>query len=1046
MTQNLPFDAVVFDLDGVITQTAKVHSVAWKEMFDHYLKQREEKYNEPFKAFTHEGDYLTYVDGKPRYQGVQSFLESRGIDIPYGDPEDSPEMETACGIGNLKNKYFNEILQRDGIEVYPSTVDLIHQLKEMGVKVGVASSSKNCELVLNRVNLSPLVETRVDGVVSAKLGLKGKPEADIFTTAADNLGVTYHRTIVVEDAISGVQAGAKGNFGLVLGLAREDNHRELKINGADIVVSDISELDLDDLIDWFENGLVEDGWSLTYNDYIPEKERSREALLSVGNGYYGTRGSMEEQGINEINYPGTYMSGVFNRLVSKVADREIENEDFVNTINWLPITFKIDNGPWLDMNNTKLIEIERKLDFKSGVLYKVMTVSDDEGRITKIYTRRFASMNNPNIGGIHYCLSPTNYSATITYKSTLSGNHINAGVKRYGELNQQHLEAVKEEGFDQGQFLQVKTTQSQIYISAMAKLEVLYNGEPMEAIFDHDLQEAKTDSTFAVELEIGEYLGLMKTVYMKNSHDLNEIPAFDELYGLMNGFEEEMKASEKRWSEIWNKIDIQISGDRLTQKLIRMHQYHLMSGTSEHNKEIDFGIPARGLTGEAYRGHIFWDELYILPFYFIHYPEVAKSILMYRYRRLDKARAYAKEHGYQGAMFPWQSGSDGREETQKFHYNPISGKWGDDRSSLQRHVSLAIAYNIIQYYKFTEDKQFMLNHGMEMLLEIGRFWQSKTSYCENCSKYIIDKVMGPDEFHEAYPGSEEGGLKNNAYTNLMTVWMWDEIQDICKVLPTEKLDKLFTQLSFDTASFEKWNTISSKLKLEISDDSIIAQHEGYFDLKELDWDYYKNKYADIHRMDRVLKAEGESPDAYKVAKQADMLMTFYNLDNEKVTQILEQMGYSLAPDYIERNLDYYLQRTSHGSTLSRVVHAYLASQLHRFDLSWKMYHEAVNSDYNDIQGGTTAEGIHTGVMAGTIWILLSTFAGLSFEKKLSINPMLPAHWTKLSFSITYKGVEYDFKLSKDEIELESSAHTNVTVNGKEVSLIGHEVKKVSLID
>ena len=266
------FDAVIFDLDGVITKTALVHAAAWEKMFDGYLKEREQKYQEPFKEFTHANDYLPYVDGKPRYKGVASFLESRGIHIPYGDPEDPPEKETVCGLGNMKNQAVNQLLKEQGVEVYESTVELIRVLKSASIRVGVASSSKNCKAVLEAAGLLDLFETRVDGVVSAELNLHGKPEPDIFTTACDNLGVTYDRTVVVEDAVSGVQAGAKGNFGLVLGIAREENEEELKRNGADIVVKDMAEIDIDGIEKWFQEGLEEEHWTLTYHDYDKKKE------------------------------------------------------------------------------------------------------------------------------------------------------------------------------------------------------------------------------------------------------------------------------------------------------------------------------------------------------------------------------------------------------------------------------------------------------------------------------------------------------------------------------------------------------------------------------------------------------------------------------------------------------------------------------------------------------------------------------------------------------------------------------------------------------
>jgi trehalose-phosphatase len=246
------FKAVIFDLDGVITKTALVHAAAWKEAFDEYLRLRAERDKEEFREFTHQGDYLPFVDGKPRYQGVKSFLESRGINIPFGEPSDSADTETVCGIGNKKNQKFKEVLKAKGAEVYSSTIKLIHHLRDKGVKIGVASSSKNCKPILEAVGIEDLFQTRVDGVVSAELGLKGKPQADIFTKAAANLGVEPKEAVVVEDATSGVAAGRNGAFGLVLGIAREDNASELLAYGADLVVKDLEDISADIIEEWFQ--------------------------------------------------------------------------------------------------------------------------------------------------------------------------------------------------------------------------------------------------------------------------------------------------------------------------------------------------------------------------------------------------------------------------------------------------------------------------------------------------------------------------------------------------------------------------------------------------------------------------------------------------------------------------------------------------------------------------------------------------------------------------------------------------------------------------
>ncbi len=1006
------FDAVIFDLDGVITKTALVHAAAWKKMFDEYLRSREKRLDEPFKEFTHSGDYLPYVDGKPRYKGVASFLESRGIDIPFGEPSDDPEKETVCGLGNRKNIMFNKVLDEQGVEVYDTTVELLEDLKKTGIRIGVASSSKNCKPVLEKAGLMHFFETRVDGVVSAEIGLSGKPEPDIFTTACDNLGVEYHRSVVVEDAVSGVQAGKKGNFGLVLGVARENNVNELYVGGADIVVEDLGEIGLEGISQWFERGMERDGWTLQYHDYNQHMERSREALLTVGNGYFGTRGALEESRANKVNYPGTYVTGLFNRLVSNVAGRDIENEDFVNVTNWLPLTFRIDGGEWFGFGPDpafKVRKIHRTLDLQTGELRRELEVEDDEGRVTRVVSSRFAGMADPHRAGMRYAVTPINYSGKVEIRSELRGDHKNAGVQRYNDLNQQHLEPVSEEVSEHGMKLVVKTTRSDILVAACARHLLLNGGE--KANREDRSGEGWTSQQFTIELQKGEEMVVEKVVsiYTSREPDAEDpLKEAEETVEQMSSYHSELRLSAGRWKELWEEIDVKITGDRESQKLVRLHLFHMMVTASPHHAGLDSGIPPRGLHGEAYRGHIFWDELYILPLYNLHFPEVVKSSLMYRYRRLDAARDYAREYGYEGAMFPWQSGSDGREETQIIHLNPISGEWGDDYSSLQRHISLAIAYNIYTYYHATGDQEFMDQFGAELLLDIARFWASKCRYDEEDERFHIEKVMGPDEFHEALPGSEEGGLPDNAYTNLMVSWLFDRAFQVMELMDGERKKKVLDELEISEEDLQRWDRIMHGLALYISEEGVVEQFRGYFDLKELDWDAYREEYGDIHRLDRILKAEGKSPDDYKLAKQADFLMVFYNLGRDEVSRIVKLLGYELPEDYELVNFNYYIERTSHGSTLSRLVHAHLAWRLGMNERGWELYMEALRSDLVDIQGGTTGEGIHCGVMAGTVYEVLSTFAGLDLtEEEPSVHPSLPEQWKKVEFRFAHRGSRYD---------------------------------------
>jgi len=763
-------------------------------------------------------------------------------------------------------------------------------------------------------------------------------------------------------------------------------------------------------------------WSLIYNDFKPDLEKSRETLLAVGNGYLGSRGAMEESLAGDVHYPGTYVAGLYNRLISKVGDRDIENEDFVNCPNWSRVRFSIDGGDWAEISADSIISIHRELHLKSGVLNRKMAIKNEKGRITEITSRKTASMANPHLLVLLYQIKAVNYSGKVNVESILDGDIINDGVARYRDLNQQHLVPVTEGHSGHESWISLKTTQSKVEIAQACRSTILINGVPPGIPPSQYTKPGLVGTGFSVMLNKGETLMLEKVVAMHSSNQGNSatalVQARDELKN--SGTPEDIiKESALSWEKIWDGMDIRIEGDPKSQMLVRLHLYHLLVTASPHNIDIDAGIPARGLHGEAYRGHIFWDELYILPVFNLFFPEISKSVLKYRHRRLDQARSYAIEYGYEGAMFPWQSGSDGREETQIIHLNPISGKWGDDYSSLQRHISIAVAYNIWYYYNVSEDLVFMTQYGAEMFFEICRFWASMSLLDEKSGKYSIKKVMGPDEFHELHPASPDGGVKDNAYTNIMVAWLFKRAVDFWDIIPAENLTGIKDKIGIDHIEIQSWQKIGSNLFLDISGDGVIAQFDGYFDLAELDWYAYRKKYNNIYRLDRILKAEKKSPDDYKLAKQADLLMTYYNLDATVIKELADGMGYRVGDEALRTNYDYYINRTSHGSTLSRVVHAYLANQMGDYDLGWDLYKEALESDYTDIQGGTTAEGIHAGVMGGTVLMVITSFLGVNLKQNyLLLDPHLPKQWDKVNVSFNFKNCLYRIVCTHKEIEID----------------------------
>jgi beta-phosphoglucomutase family hydrolase len=1016
------FKGAIFDLDGVITGTAKVHRLAWESMFNSFLKNYAENNNEPYVPFDPAHDYHKYVDGKPRMEGVKSFLLSRDIELPFGELDDIPEKETVCGLGNRKNSLFTEILIKEGPEVYTSSIDLINVLISKGIKIGIASSSCNCQLILRLAKLEHLFETRVDGEVSIELGLKGKPNPDIFIMAAKNLGLEPYECVVVEDAISGVQAGFRGNFGMVLGIARDIEGSKLREQGADIVVGDLGEITIKDIELWFSKGIDYEGWNLTYTDFSAKEEKVRETLTSSGNGYLGVRGAYEGASRSQHHYPGTYIAGVFNRVPSEVHGQTVFNNDFVNTPNWLPVEFRISGGKFIDLFEQKILSYRQNLSLRNGLMEREIVIQDNLGRITSISSSRFVSMDDPHRCALKFTLKPVNYSGEVEFRSGIDGRIQNKNVARYTELTSDHLEHV--EGFSEDQIilLHVRTNVSHYDIVTGTKTRILSHGKP--AVIERSIlsENRYIGEVFTIQLSPNKSCTIEKLASIHTSLDpkcSNPVKAAKLSLESEDSFDSLFKAHSKAWEKIWQKADMIIEGDRYSQKLLRLHTYHMMCTASLHNPSIDAGMPARGLNGEAYRGHIFWDEIFILPFFNRHFPDISKALLMYRYRRLDAAREYARENGYKGAMFPWQTADDGREDTQVVHFNPKSDTWGPDLSRLQRHVSIAVFYNVWRYIYDTDDTRFLNEYGAELMFEIARFWASIAAYSPVTKKYHIEGVMGPDEFHETLPGSEMEGVKDNSYTNIMAIWLFDKAANIVEKIDPVVLKRLMSKLNLNLDEFKQWEDIGNHMNILIDNEGILEQFEGYKSLKELDWKHYRSRYGNIHRMDRILKAEDDSPDMYKVAKQPDVLMTFYTLSPGEVAELLIKIGYQVpdAVTLVRNNYAYYEPRTSHGSTLSKVVHSIISSYLHDgHDMAWKWFSEALKSDIQDTQGGTTQEGIHCGVMAGTLDTVIRYFAGISFyNEKLNVHPNLPAQWKKLSLSVCFRNNRYAITIDKNDI-------------------------------
>lgn len=761
-------------------------------------------------------------------------------------------------------------------------------------------------------------------------------------------------------------------------------------------------------------------WTLSYDHFDPAHERLRETLCTLGNGYFATRGAAEEARADDIHYPGTYLAGGYNRLETEIAGRVVENEDLVNMPNWLCLTFRLEDGDWFDLATVVILSYRQTLDLREGVLTRAIRFRDAQGRETTLTSRRLVHMGDPHLAAIEMTLTAENWAGRIQVRSALDGRVVNAGVQRYQQFNKWHLEPLHTERVgEDGMCLVVETNQSHLQVAEAARTQVFREGERVAVDRQTLTNEALIAQQFECDLPQGQAITIEKIVslYTSRDHAIAECGLqAKEAIRRAGRFDALLTTHRLAWEYLWSQCDIVLEGEERTQLLLRLHIFHLLQTVSMHSIDLDVGVPPRGLHGEAYRGHIFWDELFIFPFLNLRLPAVTRALLLYRYRRLPEARWAARAAGYRGAMYPWQSGSTGREESQVIHLNPSSGRWVPDHSALQRHVNAAIAYNIWQYYEATGDREFLTWYGAEMMLEIARFWSSVATYNPDLGRFEIRRVMGPDEYHDGYPGAGEPGIDNNAYTNIMTVWTLQTALNVLDLLAPDRRAVLCKLLDLQPDEIAHWKELTRKMYVPFHGDGIISQFDGYDALEEFDWDGYRQKYGDIHRLDRILEAEGDTPNRYKLSKQADVLMLFYLFSAEELGSLFKQLGYAFTHDTIPKNIDYYARRTAHGSTLSRVVHSWVLARCDRAG-SWKLFNEALESDVSDIQGGTTREGIHLGAMAGTVDLMQRCYTGIEMrDQVLWLNPCLPENFLRrLSFRIRYHSHWLNITITRDTL-------------------------------
>jgi beta-phosphoglucomutase family hydrolase len=1057
MTKSLPprpvvidptqLDAVIFDMDGVVTDTARTHAEAWTRLFDEYLTAVASSDTDtgPFTP----ADYRAHVDGRARIDGVETFLASRGITLPRGTRQDRPGYATAWALANRKNAYFLDALDRTPPAPFPSSVALVEALQRAGVAVAVVTASANRAEVLAAAGLTDLFGVYVDGNDAAALGLAGKPDPALFVEAARRLGVEPRRAVVVEDATAGVQAGRSGGFALVIGVDRTGKPGALRTAGADAVVTDLDQVTVAAPSAPADRPASAGEWHFRYEGFSSAEEGRREALLTLGNGVFATRAAAPEATAGPMHYPGTYAAGFYNRLRSPVDGRDSEHESMVNLPDWLPLSFRPHGGDWLDLTTTHVADYRQDLDLRHGILHRSFEVTGTDGRTTQVAERRLVHMANPHLAALEWVITPKNWSGRLEVRSGIDGTVENRNVTDEAALAARHLTQVVTGPHETGTlWLTARTTQSEQHLALACRTRTDRDSSHWRVVEDANRIEQHT----AINVTCGQTVRVEKIAALRTSldHALADVASaarsdLDDAAPM-----EELAASHgSAWERLWQRAHLDLDcDDPAVSRTLNLHTFHVVQTLSPHIVDRDVGVPARGLTGEGYRGHVFWDELFVFPYLNLRFPSAARELLLYRYRRLPAARRMAAAMGCRGARFPWQSGSDGREETPTEFFNPRSGRWMVDNSRRQHHVSLAVAYELWQYHQVTGDDDFLVDYGAELLVEIARFWVDLAEHDPGTGRWSIRGVMGPDEFHDGYPDRPGAGIDDNAYTNVMVSWLLRRALETHRLLGDSGAP-LWERLALESNELEDWDRVSRRLQVPFHGDGMISQFAGYEALAELDWARYRERYGNIGRLDLILEAEGDSTNRYKAAKQADVLMLLYLFSAEELIDLFAHLGYRFDPAVIPAMVDYYAARVTHGSTLCRVVMAWVLARTDRAR-SWGIFQDALLSDVADMQGGTTREGVHLGAMAGTLDLVQRCYTGLEIrDGTVRFNPRLPDELTELRFEFRYRNQRVDAAITRDRLELHARpevhpAAITVVVAGQVLELQPHERVAIGL--
>ena len=724
-------------------------------------------------------------------------------------------------------------------------------------------------------------------------------------------------------------------------------------------------------------------WEITELAFQPESLNHYETLFTIGNGYLGTRGTLEEG--YEGDLPATLVHGVYDHAQGMLVP------ELANAPNWLPINITVDETSFRLVSKTSdfmrppegvVIGYNRTLHLDRGLLRREVLFRAASGNIVRLVFERFASLHDVHILAQRLIITAVDGNPEIKVESLLDGTTANlTGQHWYPDM--QVIAAGNELG------IEAKTQQSGYALGMASRLISDYQTQNsildlqprVQVVFKLDPEESATLDKITSIYTSREVVAPLDTSRSKAEEAVN------------TGYETLLANHQAEWAKYWDTSDIQIDGDEDCQRALRFTTYHILIAAPRHDDRVSIG--AKTLSGFGYKGHVFWDtELFAVPPLTLSQPHLARNLLMYRYHNLQGARNKAKANGYEGAMFPWESTDTGEETTPQWSDVQPDGSririWTGDS---EQHISTDIAYAVWQYWNWTGDDEFFARYGAELILDTAVFWGSRVEPCDG--RYEISQQIGPDEYHE--------NIDNSVFVNRMVVW---HLQTALKTLDWLRqnaqadFQRLTESLDLTQERLANWQHIILKMLIPFDKErQIHIQFPGFFEMEYIPVGQYQPRTTSVQAVlghARTIQTQ--------VIKQADVVMMMALLG--------EGIGTPDGADVrriMVNNWNTYYPRTDHGSSLSPAVHAWVAARLSLREEAYKLFYHAAHIDLQDNKGNVR-DGIHAAACGGVWQAVIFGFCGLHVDDRgeLSLNPSLPDHWREVRFNVYYRGEKREF--------------------------------------